>query len=54
MPLLLLGFLAQTIVVHTSNAMKFMSYTYECTHGVWDVDFEFVMVLGVGRDPSVL
>ena len=28
----------------TSNAMKFMSYTYECTHGVRDVDCEFVMV----------
>ena len=54
MPLFLFGFLASTIAVHTSNAIKFISYTYECTHGVRDVDCEFVMVAGVGRDISVL
>ena len=54
MPLFLFGFLALMNVVHTSNAMKFVSYTYECMHGVRDVDCEFVMAAGVGRDTSVL
>ena len=40
--------------MHTSNAMKFMSYTYECMHEVQGVDCEFVMAVGVGRDTNVL
>ena len=40
--------------MHTTNAMRFMSYTYEHTHRVWDVDCEFMMVVGVSRDTNVL
>ena len=54
MPLFLLGFLALEIAMHTLNAMRSMSPTYECTHGERGVDCEFVMVVGVGRDTSVL
>ena len=38
----------------TLKTMKFISYAYECTHGDWGVDCEFVMVVGVGRGTSVL
>ena len=40
--------------MHTLNAMRSMSSTYECTHGVRDVHYEFGMVVGVGRGTSVL
>ena len=33
--------------MHTLKAIKSISYTCECTHGVRDVDCEFVMVAGV-------
>ena len=36
------------------KTMKFMSHAYECMHGDWYVDCEFVMVAGVGRGISVL
>ena len=42
------------IVMHTENAMKFMSYTCEYMHGVQDVYCEFVMVAGVDGGTSVL
>ena len=54
MPLFLLGFLAWKVAGDTLKAMKSISHTCECMHGVWDVDCEFVMVVGVGRDISVL
>ena len=54
MPLFLFGFFALTIAVHTSNAMKSMSYTYECMHRVQDVGCRFVMAVDVGRGTGVL
>ena len=54
MPLFLFGNLAPKIVVHASNAMKFMFYTYECMHGIQNVGCEFVMAAGVDRDTNVL
>ena len=40
--------------MHILNAMKFMFYSYKCTHRVRDVGCEFVMVEVVGRDTNVL
>ena len=40
--------------MHTSNAIRSISFAYECTHGEQGVDCEFVMVVGVGRDTSVI
>ena len=54
MPLVLFRSLAIEIAVHTLNAMRTMSSTCECTHGVRGVDCEFVMVAGVGRGTNVL
>ena len=54
MSLFLLRFLACKIARHTLKAMKSMSSTFECTHGEWDVDCEFVMVAGVARRTSAL
>ena len=48
------GFLVLLIVVCAPfKAMKSMSYFYECTHGIEDVGYEIVMVVGVGWGTSV-
>ena len=52
MPLFLHRFLAWTIIGHKLKAMETISYTCECTHGEQDTDFEFVMVVGLGRGTS--
>ena len=54
MHLFLLGFMILEIVLHTLNAMRSMSLACECTHGEQGVNCEFVTVVGVSRDTSVL